>query len=67
MNISKDTAYPNKPSKRSKPRLSASKKEEVAQLLTSLRDILGTHTDKKAHTVQIVFTSEKHESVLTFC
>lgn len=67
MNIQRDVAYPNKPNKRSKPRLSASKKTEVAELITALRDILGSTADKKAHTVQIVFTSEKHESVLTIC
>ncbi len=50
---------------RTKPRLSAAKKEELSEIMSRLRFLVGTAQDTKAHTVQIVFTSDKVESVLT--
>ena len=67
MNVQRDTHYRGKPANRTKPRLSAAKKEELAEIMGRLRSLVGKQVDKDAHTVQIVFTSEKHESVLTFC
>lgn len=46
-------------------RLNKVKKEEINGILLTLRNLLGTRADKDAHTVQIVFTGDKNETVLT--
>lgn len=63
MKIQRDRSIDNT---RSKPRLSASKKAEISDLVRILREKLGTTIDREAHTVQIVFTGEKNETVITF-
>lgn len=46
-------------------RLSASKKEAIQDILYAVREEIGTVIDKEAHTVQIVFTGDRNETVLT--
>lgn len=49
----------------SRPLMSVDKKNELMHLMQQLRHLLGKQIDKEAHTVQIVFTSDEHESVVT--
>lgn len=49
-----------------KPRLSAVKQADIIYHIAELRKLLGSSKDKAAHTVQLVFTSDKHESVILF-
>ena len=65
MNIQRDIQTTGHANKRTKPRLSAAKKEELMQIMQRLRFLVGTAQDTKAHTVQIVFTSDKTENVVT--
>ena len=50
---------------KSKPRLSEEKRVRLVHLMTELRALIGRPLDTTAHTVQIVFTSDKHESAVT--
>lgn len=51
---------------RSKPRISNQDKEELKIILQRLTFLVGKQIDRKAHTVQIVFTGEQNETVIIF-